>query len=67
MLGAVGQVQALIHAGFDFQGRMTLDGDSVFADVHDLMQIEHRAFGFRRETGVGRSLDLVSHTAATVG
>jgi hypothetical protein len=46
---------------------MALKRNSIFADVDDLMQIEHRAFGFRRETGVGRSLDLVSHTTATVG
>ena len=46
---------------------MALNGDSVFADVYDLVKIEHRAFGFRRETGIGRRLNLVPHTPATVG
>ena len=50
-----------------FEGRMALNGDAVFADVDDLVEIEHRALGFRGESRVGRSLDFVSHTPATVG
>ena len=46
---------------------MTLNRNAVFADVDDLVQIEHCAFGFRGEGGIRRRLDLVSHTPATIG
>ncbi len=46
---------------------MALEGNSVFADVDDLVQIEGRSLRLLDETGVGRGLNLVSHTPATVG
>ena len=46
---------------------MTLNRNPIFADVHDLMKIEHRAFAFCGERGVSRRLDLVSHAPAAVG
>ena len=67
MFRAVGQIQTQIHARFDFERRMALNGNAVFADVHDLVEIEHRALGFRSESGVGGRLNLVPHTPATVG
>ena len=46
---------------------MTLNRNPIFADVHDLMKIEHRTFGFCCERGVSGRLDLVSYAPATVG
>ncbi len=67
MFRAIGQVEAQIYAPADFQGLMTLDGNAVFADVNNLVQIEHRALGFRGKRGIGRSLDFMTHTPTAVG
>src|ERR1700684_456996 len=64
---AVGQIQAQIQALLNFERGVALEGNAVFADVDDLMQIEHRALGFRCETDIGRGLDFMSHTPAAVG
>jgi hypothetical protein len=44
VLRTIGEIQAKIHARFDFERRMALQGNPVFADVHDLVQIERRFF-----------------------
>jgi hypothetical protein len=67
VLRTIRQIQAQVHTRFDFEGRMTLNRNPIFADVHDLMKIEHRSFGFCCERGVSGRLDLVSHAPATVG
>ena len=64
---AIGEVEAQIHFRLNFKGRMALEGNSFFADVDDLVQIEGRSLRLLDETGVGRGLNLVSHTPATVG
>ena len=67
MLGAIREIQAQLHALFYLEGGMALNGDAIFADVDDLVKIEHRAFGFRGESGIRGRLDLMPHTPATVG
>jgi hypothetical protein len=46
VFGAVGKIQAQIDAGFDFERGVALQGNAIFADVHDLVQIKHRVLGF---------------------
>ena len=46
---------------------MALQSDSVFADVDDLVKIEHRARGLGSETGVRGRLNSVPHAPAPVG
>ena len=67
MFRTIGKIQAKIHACFHLEWRMALNGDPVFADIYDLVQIEHRAFGLDGEGGIRGRLDLVSHAPATVG
>jgi hypothetical protein len=67
MFRAVGKIQTQVDGLFEFEGRMTLNRHTVFADVDDLVQIEHCAFGFSGEGSIRRCLDLVSHTPATIG
>ena len=67
VLRAIGQIQTQVQARVDIERRMALNGCAVFADVHDLVEIEHGALGFRGERGIGGRLNLVSHAPATVG
>src|SRR6478736_1881464 len=60
---AIRKVQTLL----DFQRGVALNSNTVFADVYDLVKIEHRAFGFRRKGGIRWRLNLMPHTPATVG
>jgi hypothetical protein len=46
VFGAVGKIQAQIDAGFDFERGVALQGNAIFADVHDLVEIKHRVLGF---------------------
>src|SRR5215467_5514664 len=64
---AIGEIEAQINRLCGIKRRVALDRNSVFADVHHFVEIKSRALGFLRKTGVSRSLDLVSHTLATVG
>src|ERR1700727_879970 len=66
VFGTIGKIETQLHLAVGIERRGALDCDSLFADVDNLEQIEHRALGFRGETGIGRSLDLVSHTPATI-
>ena len=47
------------------QWRMALDGDAVFADIHDLVEIEHAALCIG-ESGISGRLDLVTHAPTPV-
>ena len=39
---------------------------AIFADVKNLVEVEHRAFGFGSEAGIRRRLYLVPNTPAPV-
>ena len=66
VFGAVGKIQAQIDAGFDFERGMALQGNAIFANVNDLVQIKHRVLRFRSEAGIRGSLNFVAHTSAAV-
>ena len=49
LLIAVGEIEAEIYSLVDFERRVALDGGALFADVDDLVQVEHRGYlGFAR-------------------
>jgi hypothetical protein len=66
VFGAIGKIKTQVNVAIGIERRGALNRDSLFTDVDDLEQVGDRAFGFRGETGIGRSLDPVSHTPATV-
>jgi hypothetical protein len=67
VFGAIRQIQAQVHTLLDFERGMALNGNAVFADVYDLVEIEHCTFGFRSESGIRWRLNFMPHTPATVG
>jgi hypothetical protein len=46
---------------------VTLQSDSILADVEDLVKIEHGALRLGAETGVRGRLNSVAHAPAPVG
>src|SRR5215471_14582843 len=67
LLGAVGEIEAQIDGLRGIKRCVALDGHAVFTDVYDLVEIKRGALGLLRKTRVGRGLNLMSHTFATVG
>ena len=67
LLWAIGEVETEIEAALHFQGGVALNGHAVFADVDDLVEIEHGVLRFAGENGIGGRLNSMSHAAATVG
>jgi hypothetical protein len=53
------QVQAEIQAAVDFRRRGRLDRHSLFADVQNLIEVEHHAAGVGIQTGVGRGVNFL--------
>jgi len=66
-LFALRQIETQTDRLIRFERHMTLNRDTLFADVDDLMQIEQSVVCVGSESSVGGSLDLMADTTATVG
>src|SRR2546427_11340149 len=60
------KVQAQAYSSVDLKRGRGLNGHTVLADVQDFVQVEHHSAGASIQTCVGRSVDLVPHTAPTI-
>ena len=64
---AIGEIEAEIDLLVDFERGMALNGCAFFADVDDLVQVEHRGLRLVCEGCVGTPLNPVARAPATVG
>jgi len=66
VLRTIRELQPNIDCLLQLQRRVALDGHTVFADVYDLVEIEHRALRLGGETCVSRRLNSVPHAPSTI-
>jgi hypothetical protein len=65
--GGFCEIEAQLDREVDFHGRGALHGHADFAEVEDLVKIEHDALRCAPKTGIGGHVHFVAHATTAIG